>query len=133
MFFVTGLLLAFTPCVLPMVPILSGIIVGAGGDRPVSRGRAFSLSLAYVLGMALTYTIAGAVFARAGQQAQAFFQKPWMILLFAALFIVAGAQHVRALHAADAGRDPGAAVVDEQPSEAGHAASARRSWARSPR
>jgi thiol:disulfide interchange protein DsbD len=86
-FFVTGLGLAFTPCVLPMVPILSGIIVGAGGDRPVSRGRAFSLSVAYVLGMALTYTIAGAVFALAGQQAQAFFQKTWMILLFAALFI----------------------------------------------
>jgi thiol:disulfide interchange protein DsbD len=76
-FFGAGLLLAFTPCVLPMVPILSGIIVGAGRDRPVSRGRAFSLSLAYVLGMALTYTIAGAVFAAAGQQAQAFFQKPW--------------------------------------------------------
>jgi thiol:disulfide interchange protein DsbD len=86
-FFGFGLLLAFTPCVLPMVPILSGIIVGAGQGRPVSRGRAFSLSLAYVLGMALTYTIAGAVFAAAGQQAQAFFQKPWMIALFAALFV----------------------------------------------
>ena len=87
-FFGAGLLLAFTPCVLPMVPILSGIIVGAGRDRPVSRGRAFSLSLAYVLGMALTYTVAGAAFAAAGQQAQAFFQKPWIIVLFAALFVV---------------------------------------------
>ena len=86
-FFGFGLLLAFTPCVLPMVPILSGIIVGAGQGQPVSRGRAFSLSLAYVLGMALTYTVAGAVFAAAGQQAQAFFQKPWMIVLFAALFV----------------------------------------------
>jgi thioredoxin:protein disulfide reductase len=86
-FFVTGLGLAFTPCVLPMVPILSGIIVGAGGERPVSRGRALSLSVAYVLGMALTYTVAGALFALAGQQAQAFFQKPWMIVLFAALFV----------------------------------------------
>ena len=86
-FFVTGLGLAFTPCVLPMVPILSGIIVGAGGERPVSRGRALSLSIAYVLGMALTYTVAGALFALAGQQAQAFFQKPWMIVLFAALFV----------------------------------------------
>jgi thiol:disulfide interchange protein DsbD len=86
-FFGFGLLLAFTPCVLPMVPILSGIIVGAGGGKPVPRGRAFALSLAYVLGMALTYTIAGAAFAAAGQQAQAFFQKPWMILLFAALFV----------------------------------------------
>jgi thiol:disulfide interchange protein DsbD len=86
-FFVTGLGLAFTPCVLPMIPILSGIIVGAGGAHSVSRGRAFSLSLAYVLGMAFTYTVAGALFALAGQQAQAFFQKPWMILLFAALFV----------------------------------------------
>jgi thiol:disulfide interchange protein DsbD len=87
-FFGAGLLLAFTPCVLPMVPILSGIIVGAGRDKPVSRGRAFSLSLAYVMGMAITYTIAGAVFAAAGQQAQAFFQKPWIIVLFAALFVL---------------------------------------------
>jgi thiol:disulfide interchange protein DsbD len=87
-FFGAGLLLSLTPCVLPMVPILSGIIVGAGRERPVSRGRAFSLSLAYVLGMALTYTIAGAAFAAAGQQAQAFFQKPWIIVVFAALFVV---------------------------------------------
>jgi thioredoxin:protein disulfide reductase len=86
-FFGFGLLLAFTPCVLPMVPILSGIIVGAGGGKPVPRSRAFALSVAYVLGMALTYTIAGAAFAAAGQQAQAFFQKPWMIVLFAALFV----------------------------------------------
>jgi len=86
-FFGYGLLLALTPCVWPMVPILSGIIVGAGAGRPVSRGRAFSLSLAYVLGMALTYTIAGAAFAAAGQQAQAFFQKPWIIVGFAALFV----------------------------------------------
>ncbi|MGB7739043.1 MAG: protein-disulfide reductase DsbD [Steroidobacteraceae bacterium] len=86
-FFGFGLLLAFTPCVLPMVPILSGIIVGAGGGKPVPRSRAFALSVAYVLGMALTYTIAGAAFAAAGQQAQAFFQKPWMIVLFTALFV----------------------------------------------
>jgi thioredoxin:protein disulfide reductase len=86
-FFGYGLLLALTPCVWPMVPILSGIIVGAGAGQPVSRGRAFSLSLAYVLGMALTYTIAGAAFAAAGQQAQAFFQKPWIIVGFAGLFV----------------------------------------------
>ncbi len=86
-FFGFGLLLAFTPCVLPMVPILSGIIVGAGNGQPVPRGRAFALSLAYVLGMAFTYTVAGAAFAAAGQQAQAFFQKPWIIALFAALFV----------------------------------------------
>ena len=87
-FFGAGLLLAFTPCVLPMIPILSGIIVGAGRDAPVSRGRAFSLSVAYVLGMALTYTVAGAVFAAAGQQAQAVFQKPWILVLFAGLFVL---------------------------------------------
>jgi thiol:disulfide interchange protein DsbD len=87
LFFVSGLGLALTPCVWPMVPILSGIIVGAGSGRPVSRGRAFSLSLAYVLGMAATYAVAGAAFALAGKQAQAFFQEPWMIVLFAALFV----------------------------------------------
>jgi thiol:disulfide interchange protein DsbD len=87
-FFGAGLLLAFTPCVLPMIPILSGIIVGAGRGQPVSRGRAFSLSVAYVLGMALTYTVAGAAFAAAGQQAQAFFQKPWILVLFAGLFVL---------------------------------------------
>ncbi|HET7203078.1 MAG TPA: protein-disulfide reductase DsbD [Steroidobacteraceae bacterium] len=86
-FFGFGLLLAFTPCVLPMVPILSGIIVGAGNGQAVPRGRAFALSLAYVLGMAFTYTVAGAAFAAAGQQAQAFFQQPWIIALFAALFV----------------------------------------------
>jgi thiol:disulfide interchange protein DsbD len=86
-FFASGLGLALTPCVWPMVPILSGIIVGAGGDKPVSRGRAFSLSVAYVLGMSVTYTIAGVAFAAAGKQAQAYFQAPWIIVLFAALFV----------------------------------------------
>src|ERR1700733_10210012 len=83
-FFVGGLLLAFTPCVLPMVPILSGLIVGQG--RSVTTARAFLLSLTYVLGMAVTYTITGAVFAAAGKQVQAVFQQPW-IMLFAALFV----------------------------------------------
>ncbi|MCZ6559405.1 MAG: protein-disulfide reductase DsbD [Gammaproteobacteria bacterium] len=84
-FFGFGLLLAFTPCVLPMVPILSGIIASQGEN--VTTARAFSLSLTYVLGMALTYTIAGAAFASAGQQVQAVFQQPWIIGLFAALFV----------------------------------------------
>jgi thiol:disulfide interchange protein DsbD len=84
-FFVGGLLLAFTPCVLPMVPILSGLIVGQG--KRVTTARAFLLSLTYVLGMAITYTITGALFAAAGQQVQAVFQQPWIIVLFAALFI----------------------------------------------
>ena len=84
-FFVGGLLLAFTPCVLPMVPILSGLIVGQG--KRVTTARAFLLSLTYVLGMAITYTITGAVFAAAGRQVQAVFQQPWIIVLFAALFV----------------------------------------------
>jgi thiol:disulfide interchange protein DsbD len=84
-FFVGGLLLAFTPCVLPMVPILSGLIVGQG--RSVTTSRAFLLSLTYVLGMAVTYTVTGALFAAAGKQVQAVFQQPWIILLFAALFV----------------------------------------------
>jgi thiol:disulfide interchange protein DsbD len=84
-FFGLGLLLAFTPCVLPMVPILSGIIAGQGN---VSTGRAVSLSLVYVLGMAITYTVAGALFAAAGQQVQAVFQQPWIVVLFALLFVV---------------------------------------------
>ena len=85
-FFGFGLLLAFTPCVLPMIPILSGIIAGQGAAATPSRS--FMLSVVYVLGMALTYTIAGAAFAAAGQQAQAFFQQPWIIIVFAALFVV---------------------------------------------
>lgn len=82
-----GLLLSFTPCCLPMVPILSGIIVGQGSKS--TGGRAFVLSLTYVLGMACTYTAAGAGFAAAGQQIQATLQQPWIIvgvsLVFTAL------------------------------------------------
>jgi len=84
-FYAAGLLLAFTPCVLPMVPILSSIIAGQGN---VSTRRGFLLSLAYVLGMAVTYTAAGALAAIAGGQIQAMFQKPWIITLFAGLFVV---------------------------------------------
>lgn len=84
-FYLAGLGLAFTGCVYPTIPILSGIIVGQG--RAVTTARAFVLSLAYVLGMALTYTIAGTAFAAAGGQVQAAFQKPWIIASFAALFV----------------------------------------------
>jgi len=85
-FFGAGLLLAFTPCVLPMVPILSGIIAGQGPN--VTTRRAFFLSLSYVLGMAFTYTLAGIVAAAAGAQVQAVFQKPWIVTVFALLFVV---------------------------------------------
>lgn len=84
-FFVAGLGLSLTPCVLPMVPILSSIIAGQG---PVSTQRGFLLSLSYVLGMAATYTAAGAIAALAGNQVQALFQKPWLITLFAGMFVV---------------------------------------------
>ncbi len=85
-FFGAGLLLAFTPCVLPMVPILSGIIAGEGEN--ISAGRGFTLSLSYVMGMATVYTVAGIGFAAAGQQAQAIFQQPWILITFAGLFVV---------------------------------------------
>jgi thiol:disulfide interchange protein DsbD len=85
-FWVAGLLLSYTPCVLPMVPILSGIIAGQGAAA--TPARSFLLSLTYVLGMAFTYAVAGAAFAAAGQQAQAFFQQPWIIIAFAVLFVV---------------------------------------------
>jgi thiol:disulfide interchange protein DsbD len=85
-FYLAGLLLAFTPCVLPMVPILAGIIAG-NGER-ITTGRAFALSLTYVLGMALTYTLAGIAGAAAGSQIQTLFQQWWVLTLFAALFVV---------------------------------------------
>ncbi|MBX3694088.1 MAG: protein-disulfide reductase DsbD [Steroidobacteraceae bacterium] len=85
-FFGAGLLLAFTPCVLPMVPILSGIIAGQGAN--VTTRRAFFLSLSYVLGMACTYTLAGIAAAAAGAQVQAVFQQPWIVTVFALLFVV---------------------------------------------
>jgi thioredoxin:protein disulfide reductase len=84
-FYLAGLGLAFTGCVYPTIPILSGIIVGQ--SRKVTVARGFLLALAYVLGMALTYTIAGTAFAAAGGQAQAAFQRPWIVGSFAALFV----------------------------------------------
>lgn len=83
-FYVAGLLLAFTPCVLPMVPILSGIIAGGGG---ASAGRGFALSLSYVLGMSVTYTAAGVAGAAMGKEVQALFQTWWVLALFAAIFV----------------------------------------------
>jgi thiol:disulfide interchange protein DsbD len=85
-FFIAGLLLAFTPCVLPMLPILSGIIVGQG-DR-LTTLRAFWLSLIYVLAMAVTYTVAGVLAGLFGQNLQAAFQNPWIISGFVLIFIL---------------------------------------------
>lgn len=85
-FFGAGLLLALTPCVLPMVPILSGIIAGAG--ERVSPARGLALAFTYVMGMALVYTAAGIAAAAVGIQLQAAFNQPWVLALFAALFVV---------------------------------------------
>ena len=71
-----GLLLTFTPCVLPMVPILSSIVLG---KKELSTNKAFFTSLAYVLGMSLTFASAGVVAALIGQSVQAYLQNPWMI------------------------------------------------------
>jgi thiol:disulfide interchange protein DsbD len=85
-FFLAGLGLAFTPCVLPMVPILSGIIAGEGDN--VSPMRGFTLALSYVMGMALIYTAAGMAAAAAGMQLQATFNQPWILILFSGLFVL---------------------------------------------
>ena len=84
-FFVAGLGLAFTPCVLPMIPILSGIIAGEGDN--VSPSRGFFLAFTYVMGMALIYTAAGVAAAAAGLQLQATFNQPWVLILFSGLFV----------------------------------------------
>ncbi len=81
-----GLLLAFTPCIFPMIPILSSIIVGEG--EHITTRRAFTLSLIYVLAMSVTYTIAGVITGLLGENLQAMFQNPWIISAFSALFIV---------------------------------------------
>ncbi len=85
-FFGAGLLLAFTPCVFPMIPILSGIIVGHGEN--ITTRKAFYLSLVYVLAMAMTYTIVGILVGLSGENIQAWFQNPWIIGSFAAIFVV---------------------------------------------
>jgi thiol:disulfide interchange protein DsbD len=84
-FLVFGLLLAFTPCMLPMIPILSGIIAGEG--RGINKARAFSLSLSYVLGMALAYAAAGIAAAYSGSLLAAALQNAWVLGAFALIFV----------------------------------------------
>jgi thiol:disulfide interchange protein DsbD len=86
LFFLLGLGLSFTPCVLPMVPILSFIIVGEGVG--IKRSRAFLLSLSYALGMALVYTALGVVAGLIGEGLSATLQNPWVLGGFAALMVV---------------------------------------------
>jgi len=83
-FFGFGLLLALTPCVFPMIPILSGLIMGQGD---ITRSRAFMLSLVYVLAMALAYTVAGVIAGMLGANIQAALQKPWIIITFSMVFV----------------------------------------------
>jgi len=88
-FFGFGVLLSLTPCTFPMVPILSGIIVGSGRNgRAVPHARAFTLSLAYVLGMAVTYAGAGVVAALSGTMVSSALQNAWVLGGFALIFVV---------------------------------------------
>lgn len=80
-----GLLLTFTPCVLPMVPILSGIIAGEG--KSLNKPRALALSVSYVLGMAVTYAAAGVAAAYSGSMLAAALQSPWVLGAFALVFV----------------------------------------------
>lgn len=87
-FFGFGLLLSLTPCVFPMIPIVSGIIVGSGRDgHGVSHLRGFILSLAYVLGMAGTYALAGVAAGLTGTLLSSVFQNPWALSGFALVFV----------------------------------------------
>ncbi len=85
LFVLLGLLLAFTPCVLPMVPILASIVVG---DGPVSKLRGLALAATYGLGMALVYTALGVAAGLAGEGLAAALQKPWVLALFASLLVL---------------------------------------------
>lgn len=85
-FFGAGLLLALTPCVFPMIPILSGIIVGRG--HKITHMHAFILSLAYVLGMAITYAAAGVAAGFSGNLISNALQTPWVLGSFAAVFVL---------------------------------------------
>jgi thiol:disulfide interchange protein DsbD len=85
-FFGAGLLLSLTPCVFPMIPILSGILVPHG--EHLTHARGFALSLAYVLGMAITYAAAGVAAGLLGTMLSAALQTPWVLGAFAAMFVV---------------------------------------------
>ncbi len=88
LFYGLGVLLSFTPCVLPMVPILSSLIVGQQTHTPMSRSKAFLLALSYTLGMALVYTALGIAAGLAGEGLAAQLQTPWVLGVSAALMVV---------------------------------------------
>ena len=84
--FFAGVLLTFTPCVLPMIPILSSVIAGQG--ESITKAKAGWLAAVYVLGTAVTYAVMGAVAGATGDQLQAYFQNAWAIGILAAIFMV---------------------------------------------
>jgi len=86
-FFLAGIALSLTPCVLPMVPILSSIIVGQGAGGRSARGRSFALSVSYALGMALIYTALGIGAGLAGEGLAAVLQNPWVLGAFALMLV----------------------------------------------
>ena len=88
LFFALGALLAFTPCVLPMIPILSVLIVGQGTQ--VSKARGLSLAAAYVLGMSVVYTLLGILAGISGAGLAAWLQTPWVLSIFATLLVLFG-------------------------------------------
>jgi thiol:disulfide interchange protein DsbD len=85
-FFLLGVLLTFTPCVLPMIPILSAIVAGEG--KNLNKWRGLALSFTYVLGMAAAYAIAGVAAAYSGSLLAAALQSPWILGAFAAVFVI---------------------------------------------
>nr|WP_234015938.1 protein-disulfide reductase DsbD [Achromobacter spanius] len=87
-FLVLGLLLAFTPCVLPMIPILSSIVLGGAQQERPSRGRGLALAATYVLGMSVVYTALGVAAGLSGAGLAAWLQTPWILTLFAILLAV---------------------------------------------
>lgn len=86
-FFVLGIALAFTPCVLPMLPILSSVIFNSGTNQPIKKRRAAVLASAYILGMASLYSVAGMLMAALGSGAQAALQNPYVLLAFALVLL----------------------------------------------
>ncbi len=85
-FFGFGLLLSLTPCVFPMIPILSSIIVSQGEGMTAKKG--FMLSLVYVLAMSMAYTLAGVLAGLFGSNIQASMQNPWVLSIFASIFVI---------------------------------------------
>ena len=86
-FFILGLAVAFTPCVLPMLPILSSVIFGTQGSKAIKKSRAIVLAISYVLGMAIMYATAGILMAALGGGVQSFLQNPVVLVGFALLLL----------------------------------------------